>query len=122
VYLSIYLEQEVWLELDPKGNSFAAGESRSGVQRSEEGEVRDNSFCLLGVGSVSVALRATAFAICLSSKSGFAGAHARLIQFPRPRSVCITVVNKLHTCILRPRRIATAYEGSWLPRWQCLYN
>ena len=32
------------------------------------------------------------------------------------------VVNELHTCILLPRRIATAYEGSWLPRWQRLYN
>jgi hypothetical protein len=41
VHLSIYLKQEVWLELGPKGNSSAAGESRSEVQRSEEGEVRD---------------------------------------------------------------------------------
>jgi hypothetical protein len=41
VHLSIYLKQEVWLELGPKGNSSAAGESQGGVQRSEEGEVRD---------------------------------------------------------------------------------
>jgi hypothetical protein len=46
VHLSIYLKQEVWLELGPKGNSSAAGESRSGVQRGKEGEVRDTYFVL----------------------------------------------------------------------------
>jgi hypothetical protein len=44
---------------------------------------------LPGVQSISVALRAAAFAICLSSKLGLMGAHVRLIQFPRPRNFCI---------------------------------